>query len=204
MRRSIPAVLLVVVGLLLLLDFLVVNPTLAAVAGSLVELVVILFAAAAILGTAVLALRHARSLAVPGEDRIGSGLVLVGMAAILVPGLLSARGADDPAVRWLVSALIVPIGATLLALVAVFLVPAARRGMRIRPRETGLLLVAACVTLLLLLPVGGEIGGAMSDAADWLLEVPIRAVFAGLLIGAALAGAVAAARFLFGLAGADD
>ena len=72
MRRSIPAVLLVVVGLLLLLDFLVVNPTLGVLSGALVELVVILFAAAALLGAAALAVRHGRSLAVPGEDRVGS------------------------------------------------------------------------------------------------------------------------------------
>jgi hypothetical protein len=203
-RRSIPAVLLVVVGLLLLLDFLVVNPTLGAVSAALVELVVILFAAAAILGAAALAVRHGRSLAVPGEDRVGSALVLVGMGAVLVPGLISTGGANDPVVRWVVAALVVPIGASLLALVAVYLIPAARRGMRLRPRETGVLLVAACVSLLLLLPVGGEVGDAMGNAAGWLLEVPIRAVFAGLLIGAALAGAVAAGRFLFGLAGTDD
>lgn len=204
MRRSLPAALVVIVGLVLLLDFLVVNPTLGAVSGAVVEVVVILFAAAAVLGAILLALRHAGALALPGEDRIGSALVLVGMAIVLVPGLLAPEGAAAPAVRWIVAALIVPIGASLLALVAVFLIPAARRGMRLRPRETAVILVAACIVLVLLLPVGGDVGAALGDAAGWLLDVPVRAVFAGLLIAVSLAAAVAATRVLFGLAGTDD
>lgn len=204
MRRSLPATLVVIVGLLLLLDFLVVNPTLGAVSGAIVEIVVILFAAAAVLGAMLLAMRHARALTLPGEDRIGSVLVLVGMAIVLVPGLVATDGAAAPPVRWVVAALIVPIGASLLALVAVFLVPAARRGMRLRPRETAAILVAACIVLVLLAPLGGGVGTALGDAATWLLDVPLRAVFAGLLIGVSLAAAVASTRFLFGLAGTDD
>ena len=204
MRRSVPAALVVIVGILLLLDFLVVNPTLGAISGAIVEVVVILFAAAAVLGAILLAMRHARSLTQPGEDRIGSALVLVGMALVLGPGLLASDGAGAPAVRWVVSALMVPIGASLLALVAVFLIPAARRGMRLRPRETAVILVAGCVVLVLLLPLGGGVGAAFGEAATWLLDVPLRAVFAGLLVGVSLAAAVAATRFLFGLAGTDD
>ena len=204
MRRSLPAALVVIVGLLLLLDFLVVNPTLGAVSGAIVEVVVILFAAAAVLGAILLATRHGRALTLPGEDRIGSALVLVGMAIVLVPGLLATDGAAAPAVRWVVAALMVPIGASLLALVAVFLIPAARRGMRLRPRETSVILVAACVVLVLLAPLGGGVGTAFGDAATWLLDVPLRAVFAGLLIGVSLAAAVAATRFLFELADTDE
>lgn len=199
MRRSIPAVLIVLVGLVLLLDFLVVNPSLSALAGAVLEVVVILFAAVAVLGAVALAVRHARAVTASGDDRTGSWLVLAGMAAVLVPGLLGPDGAGGPVVRWLVAALIVPLGASLLALVAIFLVPAARRGMRLRPRDTGVLLVAAMVALILLLPIGGSIGDALGVAADWTLDVPIRAVFAGLLIGVALATAVAATRHLFGL-----
>ncbi len=204
MRRSIPAALVVIVGLVLLADFLVANPTLGALAGGILDVVVVLFATAAVLGLVALALRHARTVTVPGADRVGSGLVLLGMAAVLVPGLATPDGAADPLVRWIVAALIVPLGASLLALVAIFVVPAARRGMRLRPRETTVLLVAAMVTLILLLPVGGAIGTSLGAAADWALAVPIRAVFAGLLIGAALAAAVAASRILFGLGGGDD
>lgn len=204
MRRSLPAALVVLVGLVLLVDLLVANPTLATLADAVVEVVVILFAAAALLGAVALAIRHGRALGLPGEDRIGSALVLVGMAAVLVPGLLASEGAAAPAVRWVVGALLVPLGASLLALVAIFLVPAARRGMRARPAETAVLLGAAGVTLVLLLPLGGPVGEATGAAADWLLAVPVGAALAGLLLGVAIATAVFATRVLFGLASGDD
>ena len=58
MRRSLPTALVVVVGLVLLLDFVVVNPSLAALSGALLELIVLLAAAAAITGGLALAIRH--------------------------------------------------------------------------------------------------------------------------------------------------
>lgn len=203
MRRSAPAALLFVVGLLLLLDLLVANPGLEALAGGILAIVAILFATAALLGGGALLVRHARGLLDPDGDRVGSALVLVGMAVVLVPGLVAPDGAASPVVRWVVGALLAPIAASLLALTAVFLLPAARRGMEVRSRETAVLLLAAMVTIVLLLPFGGPAGKAFAGAAAWLLRVPVGGVFAGLLIGLALATAVAAARVLFGL-GTDD
>ncbi len=203
MRRSAPAALLLVVGLLLLLDLLVANPGLEALAGAILAIVGILFATAALLGGGALLVRHACGLLDPDGDRVGSALVLVGMAVVLVPGLVAPDGAASPVVRWVVGALLVPIAASLLALTAVFLLPAARRGMEVRSRETAVLLLAAMVTIVLLLPFGGPAGEAFGGAAAWLLRVPVGGVFAGLLIGLALATAVAAARVLFGL-GTDD
>lgn len=203
MRRSAPAALLLVVGLLLLLDLLVANPGLEAFAGGILEIVVILFATAALLGGGALVARHARGLVDPDGDRMGSALVLAGMAIVLVPGLLAPEGAASPVVRWVVGALLVPIAASLLALTAVFLLPAARRGMQVRSHENAVLLLATMVTIVLLLPFGGPAGDALAGAAAWLLRVPVGGVFAGLLIGVALATAVSAARVLFGL-GTDD
>jgi hypothetical protein len=203
-RRSLPAALVLVVGLLLLLDLLVANPSLDAITGGIGEVVVILFAAAALLGAGALVARHARGVMDPDGDRIGSTLVLVGIGIVLVPGLVAPDGAASEIVRWVVGALLVPIGASLLALTAVFVIPAARRGIRLRGRDNAVLLLAAMVTVVLLLPLGGVVGSAMTDAAGWLLRVPVGGVFAGLLVGLALATAVAAARVLFGLGSADE
>ena len=203
MRRSAPAALLFIVGLLILLDLLVANPGLEALTGGILEVVVILFATAALLGGGTLLVRHARGLLDPDGDRVGSVFVLAGMAIVLVPGLLAPEGAASPVVRWVVGALLVPIAASLLALTTVFLFPAARRGMQVRSRENAVLLLATMVTIVLLLPLGGPAGDALAGAAAWLLRVPVGGVFAGMLIGMALATAVASARVLFGL-GTDD
>jgi hypothetical protein len=194
-----------VVGLLLLADYVVVNPSLASVADALAETLVLLAAAAAITGAISLAVRHGSDLLHGNGSRAGSVALLVGLAAMLIAGFRpGSDGAGDPATRWLVSALLVPLIASLFALLFFFTLAATRRGLKLRGRETGIMLAAAAVVLILLLPVGGSLGDALAGVGGWLLAVPIGAVFRGLLLGIAILTAVAAARLLFGMDALDD
>lgn len=205
MRRSLPATLVVVVGLLLLADFVIVNPSLAAVAGVLLQYLVLLAAAAAIAGGLALALRQIADLRHARGERVGSSLVLGGMGLMLIAGFLpGSAGVADPVMEWLVAALLAPLVASLFALLFFFLLAAARRGMRLRSRETSVMLVAAAVVLILLLPLDGVVGRWLAGAAGWALAVPIGAVFRGLLIGVAIATAIAAAGLLLAVDGAVD
>ena len=157
MRRSIPVVLVVVVGLLLLVDFVVINPTVATLASGALELVVLLAAAAALAGAATLVLRHWTDLAERRRDPLGSGVLLAGFAVMLLAGFYpGSTGASDPAVRWLVAALLAPLIAALFAMLFVFLLSAARNGLALRTRQTAVMLVAAMVVTILLLPIGGS------------------------------------------------
>ncbi len=121
------------------------------------------------------------------------------------PGLRpGADGSADPAVAWLVSALLIPIGATLFGLLFITTLVAARRSLAARSPSAIVLVGAALVTLVLLLPLAGAGGAWLSGAADWTLAVPIGAVFRGLLIGVGLLTAVFAARIMLGIGVADD
>jgi hypothetical protein len=205
MRRSLPTALVVVVGLVLLLDFVVVNPSLAALSGALLELIVLLAAAAAITGGLALAIRHVVDVRHSRGDRVGSVLLLGGMAVMIVAGFLpGSAGADSPVVRWLVAALLAPLVAALFALLFFFLLGAAQRGLQLRSRETTVMLLAAVVVLVLLLPLGGVVGDWLAEAAGWTLAVPIGAVFRGLLIGVAIATAIAAGRLLLAVDGIGE
>jgi hypothetical protein len=205
MRRALPAALVVIVGLVLLIDFVVVNPTLAGLAGLLIEYVVLLAAAAAITGALALTAAHVTDLLHRRGDRVGSILVLAGMGLMLVAGFYpGSTGVTDPAVRWLVGALLAPLIASLFALLFIFLLAAVYRGLRLRAREMGVMLAAAAVVLVLLLPIGGPPGDWLSASAGWVLAVPITGVFRGLLIGIAIATAVTAARLLLAVDGTPD
>jgi hypothetical protein len=204
-RRSIGAGIVIVVGLVLLTDALVANPTLDAIAGLLTDYLVLLAAAAAIAGVVALFVRHGGDLLLRRGDRIGSAVLLIGLVSVLVVGLRpDSAGATDPALRWVVAALIVPIGASLGGLLFIFLLRGAGRGMRVNPREATLLLTVAAAALVVLLPIGGGVGAALGDVSRWMLEGPVAAVFRGLLIGVAIAASVTAARFLFGVEHTDE
>jgi hypothetical protein len=203
-RPTIPA-LVIAVGVLVLADFLVVNDSLGDVAGVVIDAAIVVAAGAALAGVATLAVRRASDLWRRRGDPIGAALVLAGMAAVLIAGLRpGAEGASDPAVGWLVSALMIPIGATLFGLLFVTTLAAARRSVDTGGRDAILLVGSAVVLLVLLVPIGGAAGDALAAAADWALEVPIGAVFRGILIGVAVLVAVFGARTLLGIGSTDE
>jgi hypothetical protein len=205
MLRSLPTALVVVLGLLLLLDFVIINPTLAAISAALLELIVLLAAAAAVAGGIALALHHGRNLVDRGADVPGSLVALVGFGVMLVAGFYpGSTGATDPTVRWLVAALLAPLIAALFAMLFVFLLRATGRGLQLRPRQVGVMVAAAVVVVVFLLPFGGALGGWLASAATWTEQVPIAGVFRGLLIGVAVLTAVQATRILLAVDSADD
>lgn len=198
------AALIVVVGMLLLADYLVVNQSLAEIADLLIAAAILVVAGAALAGAASLALRRGGDLWRRRGDPTGAVLVLAGMTVILVAGLRpGAAGATDPSVGWLLAALIIPIGASLFGLLFLTTLAASRRSLALRSRESTVLVLAAIVSLVLLVPLGGSVGAWLAGAASWVLAVPIGAVFRGLLLGIAIVAAVVAARTLLGVGSSD-
>lgn len=205
MRRPTLGALVIVVGVLLLVDLLVVNDSLGELAGLFVDAAILVAAGAALAGVAALAVRRGGDLWRRRGDPVGATLVLLGIGSILFAGLRpGATGAADPAVEWLVAALMLPIGATLFGLLFVSTLVATRRSLATRGRDASLLAAAALVTLVLLLPLAGPAGAWLSDAAGWALAVPIGAVFRGLLLGVAILAALVAARMMLGVGSADE
>lgn len=201
---TLPA-LVVVVALLLVADLLVVNDSLGDVAGLLIDAAILVAAGVALAAVASLALRRGGDLWRRRGDPVGAVLVLVGIGSMLIAGLRpGADGAADPVVQWLVAALLVPIAATLFGLLFVTTLAASRRALDGRSREALVLVGAAIVALVLLLPLGGTAGTWLASASTWLLEVPIGAVFRGLLLGVAILAGVLAARTMFGIGPADE
>ena len=207
MRRPTIAALVVVVGVLLLADYLVVNESLGDLAGLAVDAAILVAAGAALAAVIALVWRRSIDLWRRRGDPVAAALVIAGVAAMLVAGLRPGSvGVADPAVSWLIVALLVPLGATLFALLFVTTLAAARRSLdgRAGGRDASLLVGTAILTLVLLLPVGGAAGSWLSEAAAWALAVPIGAVFRGLLIGIAIAAALFAARTLLAIGATDE
>jgi hypothetical protein len=204
-RRPTLTALVVIIGLVLMADLLVVNSALDQVAGVVVDAAILVAAGAGLAAVGALGARRIADLWRRRGDPVAAALVLLGMAVMLVAGLRpGSAGIGDPAVQWVVAALLVPIGASLFGLLFVTTLAAARRSLTGRSREGTLLVSAAFVTTVLLVPLSGGLGTWLADAAGWSLTVPIGAVFRGLLIGIALLTAVYAARTLLGMGVADD
>lgn len=201
---TLPA-LIVVIALLLVADLLVVNEALGELARLFVDAAILVAAGAALAGVAALALRRGGDILRRRGDPVGAALVLIGIAAMLVAGLRpGAAGAEDSAVQWLVTALLVPIAATLFGVLFITTLAAARRALETGHRDALIVVGAAIVVLVMLLPLGGTPGAWLASASGWALAVPIGAVLRGLLIGIAVIAALLAARTMFGIGSADE
>ncbi|MBC7317296.1 MAG: hypothetical protein H5T70_12815, partial [Chloroflexi bacterium] len=127
MKRILPIVLASGCGILALLDYLIASPGIDAIGGALSEGVIILAAFALILGVLNLIGVHGRRLAIQGERRFLSAILLVALVGTILLGL--APGGDQ-ALAWIFTYLYMPLQTTLTALLAFFLVVAVYRAFR--------------------------------------------------------------------------
>lgn len=207
MRRPTLAGVVVVVGILLLADFLVVNASLGELARLAIDAAILVAAGAGLAAVASLVLRRGGDVWRRRGDPVGAILVIVGAGAMLVAGLRpGSAGTADPAVGWLLGALVIPIAATLFGLLFVTTLLAARRSLdgRAGGREASVLVGVAIVSTLFLLPLSGPAGDWLAEASAWSLAFPIGAVFRGLLLGIAILAATFAARTMLGIGAADE
>ncbi|MFN2484949.1 MAG: hypothetical protein ABR509_08525 [Candidatus Limnocylindria bacterium] len=202
MRRGIVPALVIGAGLVVLVDYLVVNPSVDVVGGYLLSYLIALAAAAGVAGGVEVVAAQVIHLRERRRDPTAAVATLVGFLLAVGAGFYpGSAGASDPAMRWIVAAMLLPLVASLFSLLFFFMLAAVSRGLRLRGRETTVIVAAAAAMLVLLLPLGGDVGRSLASAAGWTLDVPVGAVFRGLLIGVAIATSVAAARTLLTPAG---
>uniref|UniRef100_A0A7V3ZVX7 Uncharacterized protein n=1 Tax=candidate division WOR-3 bacterium TaxID=2052148 RepID=A0A7V3ZVX7_UNCW3 len=115
---------------------------------------------------------------------------------------------------------IIPLQATMFALLAFFIASAAYRAFRARTFEATLLLIAATIVMLGRVPIGGYISKGIAYfisflfkipyekisetqifaiVSDWIMNIPQNAAKRGIFIGTALGGIAMSIRIILGI-----
>jgi hypothetical protein len=178
----VPALIALVAGAAVLLDFFLENPLLDALGASLLDGAVILGACALLLGLVNLLVVHERRIRRRERGWGTSVVILAAALASLIVGLVAWQ---TPAFAWFYRYLLFPLEASAGALLAFAVAQAAVHAWRFGRLEGSLLLVVGLVVLLGSLPVGGWLNG-LAAVRDWLVAVPVLAAVRGLLLGVAL------------------
>ena len=101
--------------------------------------------------------------------------------------------------RWIYDAYITPVGSALFGTIAFYITSAAYRVFRVRTREATVLMICAVITMLGMAPIGDVMINGWGLVARWMQDVPVAAVFRGILIGAYIGALATAMRIVLGL-----
>ena len=189
-------VLAVLTGLLVLVGYFV--PAVAPIRSIILNWSIILAGVAALVGVGNLILVHGTKIAQREKGSVYSAILMICLLGTLGIGLF--LGPDHPGMRLLVNAVIVPVEATLMALLSVTLLYASIRLLRRRTNVMSIVFLASAVLMLVAsatVPYG-QIGLLNDAVRPWFQRVLSLGGARGILIGVALGTLTTGLRVLFG------
>ncbi len=133
------------------------------------------------------------------EENWGYTVVtLVGLTTVLIAGLPWFGGDKAPMVQWQFNNVMLPVTASMFAILAFFIASAAYRAFRARSALATLLLVSAVIVMMRFFPLG-PFTGITGETADWILNVPNLAAKRAILIGVGLGIVSTALKIILGV-----
>jgi hypothetical protein len=188
-----------VVGALVLLGFFL-RGGFEGLLGLLSDWVVLLVAFALLAGRGnVLRVHIGRVLRGTGlSERINSAVLEVSALVVLVLGYIDGTP-GGPTMTWIFTWIYSPLGASLFALLAFFVLSAAFRTLRAGPSAAWLVLAVALLVIIGAAPWSQVAPFTpLADLYNWIVTVPALAGARGILLGAALGAIATSLRLLLG------
>ncbi len=196
--RPVATAIAISVGVIILLGTLVPIPLFATVRLELIQWAVIIFGVAVLVGIGNLFSVHFRKVRRREKGSVYSATLLVAMLATLFIGVMV--GPQHAWMQGAVEAVIIPVEASLMALLAVTLLYASIRLLRRRADFMSVIFLGTAVLMLLAsvsLPFIGEIPFLSDWIGPWLMFGPAAGGARGLLLGVALGALLTGLRALF-------
>jgi uncharacterized phage infection (PIP) family protein YhgE len=140
---------------------------------------------------------HAGRIQQKHKDAWMSVLLLVGMIAMTMTGVIGKVGQD--AFSFLFDGLYLPLGTAVFSIMVFFIASATRRAFNARNIDAVLLLVAGIIVMIGNAPIGKILSPYFPRMAAWLMKYPNVAGTRAVMIGAALGVVATGFRVIVGI-----
>jgi hypothetical protein len=203
LREKVPVFITIVVGILVILKFFLNVPQVKDVTDEIEQWCLILTAVAGILGVLNILRVNLRIVRRRGSDWQYKIVLIVSMLMMIIVGLVNIIRRGDVSIGsefyYLFVNIVMPLGATMYALLAFYIASAAFRAFRARNVRAFLLLISGTLVMIGRVPLGAAISPIFPRLAEWLMTVPNAAGQRGLIIGAAMGVVVTGLRIIIGI-----
>lgn len=210
MKRTMPLIITFVTGTLIVVAFLMPHPPFGGLQDRFLGWYLVVVGFTMLLGVHSLVRTHLNKISKRQPGWRYSVVLLLGLIFTVVLGIWSWvgwRSIIHPVspFMYLYTHAIIPLQATMFALLAFFIASAAYRAFRARNVDATLLLIAAGVVMLGRVPVGAYLTQnfphflQLPVIADWIMDIPQLAAKRGILIGAYLGAVAMSLRILLGI-----
>jgi hypothetical protein len=199
MKRTIPLAICLGMGVVMMVQFFIPHPVSVGFYDLTTKWIRIVGAFALVLGVGSFVMYHTEKLRRRRTGWPYSIVALVAAAATTVIGLGWGVKPGSVLQDIIFSNLLVPLNASMFAILAFYMASAAYRAFRARTKEAALLLIAAFIVMLGMVPIGAAIWGKLPDIAEWVLSVPNMAAKRAILFGVALGGIATSLKIILGI-----
>jgi hypothetical protein len=199
MKRNLPLAICLGMGILMMIQFFVPHPISVGFYDLTTKWVRIVSAFALVLGVGSFVMYHTEKVRRRRAGWLYSIVALVAAAVSTVVGLGWGVKQTSPLQNYIFTPLLVPLNASMFAILAFYMASAAYRAFRARTKESALLLIAAFIVMLGMVPIGAAIWGKLPDLAEWILSVPNMAAKRAITFGVALGGIATALKVILGI-----
>ncbi len=211
MKRTFPLMLLMIFGAFGIITYFIPHPVIVGIDESIRnDLLRILFAFALVLGLGSLLRVHFDKIRRRRENWPYSWVLIVTFFVSSLIGLLGGVEGQGPVlhprlgsflfdIQTLYLRVEVPLGATMFALLAFFMASASYRAFRARSTEATLLLSAAFIIMIGILPIGDRISRHLPAFAQWIMDLPLVAGQRGIGFGIALGSLATELKIILGI-----